>query len=87
LPSDLTDDEWDVLEPFFSPPSDVGRPRKWPTTDNSRCSMFANKETLFAKFGQLTELRNSIAHNRTVDEVTRKEGEAAVIWFRQVLGK
>jgi putative transposase len=31
LPSDLTDDEWAVLEPFFPPPSDVGRPRKWPT--------------------------------------------------------
>lgn len=48
---------------------------------------FANKETLFAKFGQLAELRNSIAHNRTVDEVTRKEGEASIIWFRQVLAK
>ncbi|MEW8524836.1 MAG: DUF262 domain-containing protein [Candidatus Thiodiazotropha endolucinida] len=48
---------------------------------------FANKETLFAKFGQLAELRNSIAHNRTVDEVPRKEGEAALIWFRQVLEK
>lgn len=48
---------------------------------------FANKETLFAKFGQLAELRNGIAHNRTVDEVTRKEGEAALIWFRQILGK
>lgn len=30
LPSDLTDGEWAVLEPFFPPPSDVGRPRKWP---------------------------------------------------------
>lgn len=48
---------------------------------------FANKETLVAKFGQLAELRNSIAHNRTVDEVTRKEGEAALIWFLQVLEK
>lgn len=48
---------------------------------------FANKETLSVKFGQLAELRNGIAHNRTVDEVTRKEGEAALIWFRQVLEK
>lgn len=48
---------------------------------------FANKEALSAKFGQLAELRNGIAHNRTVDEVTRKEGEAALIWFRQVLEK
>jgi len=30
LPSDLTDAEWAVLEPFFPPPSDTGRPRKWP---------------------------------------------------------
>ena len=48
---------------------------------------FANKETLMAKFGQLVELRNSIRHSRTVDEVTRKEGEAAILWFGQVLKK
>lgn len=30
LPSDLTDAEWAVLEPFFPPASLVGRPRKWP---------------------------------------------------------
>lgn len=30
LPSDLTDAEWALLEPFFPPPSHVGRPRKWP---------------------------------------------------------
>ena len=47
---------------------------------------FMNKETLMAKFGQLAELRNSIRHSRTVDEITRKEGEAAILWFGQVLG-
>ena len=46
---------------------------------------FANKETLAKRFGQLAELRNGIRHSRTVDEVTRKEGEAALLWFRQVL--
>jgi putative transposase len=30
LPTDLTNAEWQVLEPFFPPPSLVGRPRKWP---------------------------------------------------------
>ena len=30
LPSDLTDGEWAVLEPFFPLPNHVGRPRKWP---------------------------------------------------------
>jgi transposase len=29
-PSDLTDEEWAVLEPFLPLPSFVGRPRKWP---------------------------------------------------------
>ena len=46
---------------------------------------FTNKETLVAKFGQLAELRNGVRHSRTVDEVTRKEGEAAILWFKQVI--
>ena len=29
LPSDLTDAEWALLEPFFPPPSHVGSRRKW----------------------------------------------------------
>ena len=45
---------------------------------------FLNKATLAAKFGQLAELRNGIRHSRSVDEVTRKEGEAAILWFDQV---
>ena len=48
---------------------------------------FVNKETLAKRFDQLAQLRNSIRHSRTVDEVTRKEGEAALIWFQQVLGR
>ena len=48
---------------------------------------FSNKETLAKRFDQLAELRNGIRHSRTVDEVTRKEGEAAVIWFQHVLAK
>ena len=50
-------------------------------------SRFANKETLANRFGQLSELRNGIRHSRTVDEVTRKDGEAALLWFQQVLEK
>jgi hypothetical protein len=46
---------------------------------------FGTKEMLTNRFGQLAELRNGIRHSRTVDEVTRKDGEAALIWFRQVL--
>jgi hypothetical protein len=48
-------------------------------------SNFGTKEGLAGRFGQLAELRNGIRHNRTVDEVTRKDGEAALLWFRQVL--
>jgi hypothetical protein len=46
---------------------------------------FGNKETLAVKFGQLADLRNAIRHIRSVDEITRKEGEAAILWFEQVL--
>ena len=48
---------------------------------------FVNKEGLNAKFGQLAELRNGIRHSRAVDEITRKEGEASILWFEQVLKK
>jgi len=47
---------------------------------------FATKELLAKRFDQLAELRNGIRHSRTVGEVTRKEGEAALAWFREVLG-
>ncbi|BCL62312.1 hypothetical protein DGMP_30050 [Desulfomarina profundi] len=46
---------------------------------------FVNKETLNIKFGQLAELRNAIRHSRSADEITRKEGEAAILWFAKVL--
>jgi hypothetical protein len=46
---------------------------------------FANKETLAKRFDQVAELRNGIRHSRTVDEIARKEGEAALLWFHQVL--
>lgn len=48
---------------------------------------FANKVTLEKKFDQLAELRNGIRHSRTVSDITRKEGEAAILWFEQLLGK
>ncbi len=50
-------------------------------------SRFASKETLAVRIGQLAELRNGIRHSRTVDEVTRKDGEAALLWFQQVIAK
>jgi len=47
--------------------------------------IFVNKNSLGVKFSQLAELRNCIRHSRTLNEVTKKEGEAAIIWFEQIL--
>lgn len=57
------------------------------TTWKSFEPRFVNGVTLNAKFGQMAELRNGIRHIRTVDEITRKEGEAALLWFQQVLSR
>lgn len=48
---------------------------------------FVNKESTNTKFDQLAGLRNGIRHSRKVDEVTQKEGEAAILWFEQLLEK
>ena len=45
---------------------------------------YANKEMLVRRFGQLADLRNGIRHSRSVDEITRREGEAAILWFEQL---
>jgi hypothetical protein len=55
----------------------------WPKFE----SRFGTKEALIAKFDQLAELRNGIRHSRAVGEVVRMEGEAAILWFKQVLNK
>ncbi len=46
---------------------------------------FQTKEALAGHFDHLAALRNGIRHSRTVDEVTRTYGEAALLWFKQVL--
>jgi len=43
--------------------------------------VFSTKEQLANRFGQLGELRNAIRHSRFVDEVTCRDGEAALAWF------
>ena len=40
LPSNLTDGEWAVLEPFFPLPSKVRRPRKWPMRRNVEAILY-----------------------------------------------
>ncbi len=48
---------------------------------------FVNKGALITKFDQLAELRNGIRHSRQVSKITQKEGEAALLWFDEVLRK
>jgi hypothetical protein len=47
--------------------------------------LFGTKEGLNHRCGQLAQLRNTIRHSRPVDQVTRKDGEAALHWFAEVL--
>jgi hypothetical protein len=61
----------------------IGAKTLWPTFE----SVFGSKEALALKFDQLAELRNCIRHSRTVSDITRKEGEAALLWFHTVLAK
>lgn len=56
-------------------------PNVWPTFKD----LYRNEVMLEGKFKQLANLRNAIRHSRTVDDVTRKEGEASIIWFTEVL--
>ena len=46
---------------------------------------FGTKDNLNVRFSQLAALRNAIRHSRTVDDVTRKDGEVALLWFRESL--
>ena len=55
----------------------------WPLFENA----FGTKELLGTRFQQFADLRNSIRHSRTVDEITRTDGEAAILWFQQILNK
>lgn len=48
--------------------------------------IFPGKELLTTRFGQLAGLRNGIRHSRTVTDVARLEGEAAIHWFEAALG-
>ena len=47
--------------------------------------MFASKDSMANKFGQLAELRNGIRHSRSVSQIALKEGEAAALWFEGCL--
>lgn len=46
---------------------------------------FRSKQTFQKRLDQLAELRNPLRHDRTLDEVTKREGEAAILWFEKLL--
>ncbi len=50
-------------------------------------SLFGSKGQVDMRFNQLAGLRNGIRHSRTVDEITWKDGEVAILWFRQALSR
>jgi hypothetical protein len=43
------------------------------------------KEQLNSRVMQLTELRNTLRHSRTLNEIVTKDGEAAILWSTSVL--
>ncbi len=47
-------------------------------------AIFDTKESLISRFGQLAELRNAIRHSRSFNDVTMKDGQAALAWFRNI---
>jgi hypothetical protein len=53
----------------------------WPQWE----AQFGTKEQLQMRFDQLAGLRNAVRHSRDVDAVTKKDGEAALLWFSSVL--
>ena len=46
---------------------------------------FTNKTRLADEFADLGSLRNAIRHSRSVDQVTEKKGQGAILWFEQQL--
>ncbi len=53
----------------------------WPQFEDR----FVNKAKLADEFADLGDLRNAIRHSRSVDAVTEKKGQGAIIWFEQQL--
>jgi len=49
--------------------------------------IFKNKQQLQERFSKLGEFRNAIRHIRSVNEVTKLDGEAAIVWFNGILSK
>jgi hypothetical protein len=55
--------------------------QNWPKLE----ARFGSKSQLRSAFTRINELRNPLAHTRSLDEQTRREGEEAVRWFKERL--
>lgn len=47
--------------------------------------VFRNKAELERHLGAFRRYRNSVMHNREIDEVARMNGEAAILWLRRAI--
>lgn len=54
----------------------------WPEFQNK----LGNKDKFLQRFTQLAEVRNMIRHSRSVNDVAKKDGEAAALWLSSLLG-
>lgn len=48
-------------------------------------SVFGHKQTFSQHMESFSVLRNSLAHHRTINDVEKMTGEAAILWLRQAL--
>ena len=49
--------------------------------------IFLHKQEVGDRFQQLAALRNIVRHSRTLNDITRLDGEAALLWFEGALKK
>ena len=47
--------------------------------------VWKNKNDLEVRFQQFANLRNCLRHSRPIDEITRRDGEVAILWFQRTL--
>lgn len=84
--------------PWLQPSPDESSFNKWDFCDvgdylkiilknwNLFQELFAHKEGLSEHFKNFSSARNSVKHNREMNEVEAKLGEASIIWFSRTLG-
>ncbi len=59
----------------------IGSKICWPSFE----VYFKNKEQLQSRFNQLATLRNGIRHSRSISDIERADGLAAILWFKTAM--